>query len=266
MQGEHIYIGDVGFHGQPPSGPAAGFEGFMYGPGGLQGVRGGVGVASSAIQRSGRHGEFDTAVFKQARILALDGNAIARSEPRLEQLGIVHGGLGGDGQSLPLTYYSPGGLVLTGSGRVILQDFQQEVGGIANARYSLSVRMPDPRWYGETHVSDAVPGEFVPSVNDGNVPAHPRFEVTAGADGLPAGYALVGRGGRVFGVPAPLAAGKTAEIDFRTAIVRHDGVRVQGVTPRTWTVDPGTEVGWQLVPIDDQGAGTAQCFVTAPIM
>lgn len=265
MQGEHLYVGNIGFHGQPPSGAAVNFEGFMYVRGGLQGVRGGVGVTAAAVQRPGRHGEYDLPVFKQARIVTIDpGWAFAKNAGALEQLGIVLGGLGGDGQSMPLTYYSPGGMVLTGRGRVILQDFQQEVGGIHRARYSLSLRMPDPRWYGETHESDSVNGVFVDSVNRGNVPAHPRFEVTAGAAGLPSGYSLVGRGGRAFGVPVALAAGKKAEIDFRTGTVRHDGVRVQGVTPRTWTVDGGGVIGWQLVPVS--GAGTAKCFVTAPIM
>lgn len=259
MQG--LMVGNVGFHARPTGAPGD-FHGFMYGPGGIQGVRGGVGVSSAAAQRPGRHGEIDLRVFKTARVVSLNGAAIAPSAGALDQLGIVHGGLGADGDVMPLTYYSEGGLVLNGSGRVILQDFEQERGGNPKATYALSLSMRDPRWYGGEQESvsagDSVTfGNVALASHRGNTIAQPRFTVAPLAGfNLTAGYQIKGKG-QTFEVPGPLNLGQVDKVDFATHTVRRDGVLVKGVVPRSFTIRSGEEVPWRFWPLS--GAGSAKC-------
>lgn len=256
MQGKHLYVGPVGFHGRPPSGDAAGFKGYMITPGGLQGVRGGVGVSSESVQRPGAHGEFDLPVFKQGRVVTVGGHAVEVNDDALEQLGIVLGGLGAGGESMPLVYHGAG-LVLHGRGRVIAQEFEQPVVGIPRATYSLSLSMRDPRWYGTVHESVSTGGNVATS-NRGNFPAHQRFRVEGN---MPGGYWLSGRG-RIFEVPGPLAPGRVDLVDFRTGVVKRNGVAVAGVTPRAWDVPGGGTVQWALTPFGS-GSGTATSYLPA---
>lgn len=260
MQGKHLYVGPIGFHGRPPSGEAADFKGFMIPRGGLQGVRGGVGVASESVQRPGEHGEFDLPVFKQARVVTVGGYAIESNDDALEQLGIVLGGLGAGGESMPLAYHGAG-IVLHGQGRVISQEFQQDVGGIARATYSLSLSMRDPRWYGETREFPTSNGDIITMHHDGNFLATPRFT----ANGTyPNGY-LLHAGGRVVqvaGSPTPVSD----VLDFRTGMVVRNGA----LQPRLlqhgqfFSVPGGAVLSWRADPLG--GTGTVTAHVTDTYM
>lgn len=260
MQGKHLYVGPIGFHGRPPSGDAADFTGYMITPGGLQGVRGGVGVSSESLQRPGAHGEFDLPVFKQARVVTVGGSAIESNEDALEQLGIVLGGLGAGGESMPLVYHGAG-LVIHGRGRMVSQEFEPDFrrigGGRSATTYSLSLSMRDPRWYGAVHESVSTGGN-VATTNRGNFSAHQRFRVEGN---MPGGYWLSGRG-RIFEVPGPLPPGRVDLVDFRTGVVKRNGVPVAGVVPRTWDVPGGGTVQWALTPFGS-GSGTATSYLAA---
>ena len=253
MQGKHLYVGPIGFHGRPPSGEASDFKGLMITPGGLQGVRGGVGVSSESVQRPGEHGEFDLPVFKTARVVTVGGYAVESNDDALEQLGIVLGGLGAGGESMPIVYHGAG-LVLHGRGRVISQEFEQAVSGIARATYSLSLSMRDPRWYGKTREFATSSDALVKMSHDGNVPAVPRFTVTGT---FPNGYALHAAG-RVVQV-AGSASAINDVVDFRTGMVTRNGTLAPTLLQQAqfWSVPGGADLSWRLDRVGGTGSATA---------
>lgn len=256
-----LIIGGVEFHAYAAS-RARDFRGLIYGPGGLQGVRGGVGVSTTSGQRPGRHGELDLPVFKSARVLTLNGHALARNAADLDALSLEFGGLGADGGSVPITYYSDGGLVLDGTGRIILSDFEQERGGTDTATYALSVSMRDPRWYGPERESvsagDSITyGNIATASHRGNTVAAPRFTVVATQNIGANGYELKGKG-RTFQVPGPLNVGQVDKVDFAAGTVRRDGALVRGVVPRTFGLLGGEDVPWRFWPLSGAGKATMQ--------
>lgn len=279
MLGQHLYVNEVGFHGRPDGGSpwgmpgqsparspwvspgaplsarASKFRGFMFGPGGLQGVRGGVAVVSSSVQRPGEHGEFDLPVFKGARVVTVSGQALAPSERELDDLALQLSGLGAAGESVPLRHHAAGGRVLTGSGRVIAQEFDQTVGGIATATYMLSLSMRDPRWYGAIRPYVTSSDALVTMQQAGNVAAVPRFEV---AGTFPNGYALHAAG-RVVQV-AGSASAITDVVDFRTGMVTRNGTLAPTLLQQAqfWSVPGhGVPLSWRLDRVGGTGTATA---------
>lgn len=246
-----VRVGNVEFHGHTD-------RGFLIGPRGFRGWEGAPATRREAADRPGGHGQFRSRPFKGGRLLTLAGTALASSEAELIHLGDVLSGIGQ--QDVRITVTTEAG-TRWADGSVEGPIIFERVGGASEADFEVSFLLPDPFKYGETRTSVSSPGVWVPSWHRGNAPAHPKFTVTA-TTALSSGYALVGKDNKIFWVATALAAGKTATIDFRTGIVRHDGVRVTFVTPGTWAVNGGEEVGWQLVPNNGVGTGTATCYVT----
>lgn len=246
-----VRVGEVEFHGLTD-------RGFLIEPGGFRGWEGAPATRRERSDRPGSHGQFPAAAFKSSRLVTLAGTALGSSEAEVAHLGDVLAGIGQEDARITVTT-AVGTRWADGSVEGAIRF--DRVGGFAEADFEVSFLLPDPFKYGEVRTSVSTPGAFVQSWHRGNAPAHPQFRVTA-TTAMSSGYALLGKGGKVFWVPSALAAGKTATIDFRTGIVRHDGVRVSSVTPSTWSVNGGESVGWQLVPNNGVGAGTATCYLT----
>lgn len=252
-----LTVAKTGFFGQP-HGDVGEFTGFMFGPDGLSGV-GESGTSGGGEQRPGQHGEFDEQVFLTGQVVTVSGTAIERLDAKLDQLGVILGGLGAGGARLPLKYTSALG-DLFGHGRVIARRFAQRRGGIPKADYMLSVRKADPRWYGvaRTFVSS---GEASEAHHRGNFEALPVFDV---AGNSPGGYRLRRGGLETFNVSLPLVPGQPHRVDFRTRTVSVGGVAQFGAVarPEVWTLPAGPITSWRI--LDHTTAGTYTATMTVP--
>lgn len=242
-----VRVGEVEFHGHTDSG-------FLIGPKGFKGWEGAPATRRERSDRPGGHGQFPARAYKNARLVTLSGTALGTSEADVAFMSDVLAGIGQDVTRVTVTTEAG---TRWADGSVEGPIVWERVGGTSEAEFELSFLFADPFKYGETRQTVNSGSTFTQSFHYGNAPAIPKFTVTGN---MTSGYSLVGKGGRVFSVPQSLPTGQTATIDFRTGIVRHDGVRVANVTPSWWSVGGGEQVGWQLVPVT--GSGTATCYLT----
>lgn len=242
----HIRIADFVFHGGDLPSPA----GFTVAS--IAGWTGGPGVKRDNVARRGAPGAFNIKGHSADRVVTFRGRYHGPSLDDVQYMNDAVSGLESLEQRVTVQWPETRWV----DAHVDRVRFDP-AGAFPWADYQIELWIPDSYKYGETRTSVNSGGSFTQSFHRGNAPAHPRFTVSGN---MTSGYSLVGKGGRVFSVPQSLPAGQTATVDFRTGVVRHDGVRVASVTPSSWTVNGGEQVGWQLVPVT--GSGTATCYLT----
>lgn len=245
----HVRIGNVDFLGFTASG-------FLIGPDGFKGWEGAPATRRAGIDRAGQHGAFSTPTFKAGRLVALSGHALANSEAELEHLGEVLSGVGQSEQTIAVQ--SAQGY-RWGRGSVEGEVKFDRVGEATEATWSLSLFMPDPFKYGETRESGSS-GANVSAFHRGNTAAVPRFKVAGLWSG---GYRIRGPQGQSFSVVGTLNSNVVDEVDFRTGMVRRNGVPLTRavLSPEMWSVPGGAAVQWRVEGIDG-GSGSAVMYLT----
>ncbi|UOQ58093.1 hypothetical protein MUN78_04405 [Leucobacter allii] len=201
---------------------------------GLRGWFEGVGVKRDAVERQNAHGDYDLPVFREARVVSIQGLVNTRSD--MEQDEAINALLGvcADGGRELLTIESPLGPTWT---YVRLSD-GTEVDRLVlgrTAKYRLTLRAADPRRYGAVQ---SFTGTEVDVHHYGNAIAAPVVEV-AGPHTAP--YTVTGPDGRVVGITQTLTASQTHRIDFSTGRVERNGVAQLGATSSmdVWGIPAG---------------------------
>lgn len=227
-------------------------EGLFVGPDGFEGWDDGGGESRrESVERPGAHGEFDLPVFLGSRVVTIDGHALAWSASELGHLRGQIMGLGATGPRFKLTVDHQGQTLWAWARRGSKPTFK-DAGirhGMHRARFMVQFVCADPRKYGETNT---FPGG-VAAVHYGNFPATPELLVTGT---MPAGYSVLGPGGKQFVVSQALTAGQSHRIDLRTGWLYRNGVLQVGAVSRAdlWVVPTGGSVVHTLAPVSGSGS------------
>ncbi len=190
-----------------------------------------AGVRGESTERPAADGEFDTPVYRGARLITMSGWARVAALNDLADLESRFTGILVDGRSGRFVV-SEYGRTLHASVRLYGQPSFVRRGSTRYADWSLKLRAADPWRYGKLRTF----GAGAPAVHAGNAPASPIFTVVG-----PQPAYSISAGSRQFAVSAALPAGSTDVIDLSNGWVRRDGaVLVDGVSrAETWTILPG---------------------------
>lgn len=123
-------------------------------------------------------------------------------------------------------------------------------GSTGFAEFQVRLRAPSQVFYGVDPVTAS--GTAVEIENTGTVPSAPGITVTGD---MPNGYTIQGPGGRQYQVTSGINPGNRDFIDFRTGLLRRDGISITGAWGQhvdVWSIPPGVH-GLQLVPVTGAG-------------
>lgn len=125
------------------------------------------------------------------------------------------------------------------------------------AQWQVRVKAPDPRKFGDANVYTISPGQTLPLFHYGNADASPIFDVTGD---MPAGYTLVGPGGKTFVAPTAVSSARKHYLDMSEGLLRVNGNYWTGQTAKAdlWTIPPGQQVNTGLTAT---GTGAAKVTV-----
>lgn len=240
--------------GRPENGQHVGL---FVRPNGFEGWDDGADSRRDRVDIPGSHGEFDLPGFLGPRVFSIDGWALTYSERELAHFREQVLGVGAAGGRVRVSVEHQGQL-LWANARVGGKPTFRDAGirhGLMRAQFQWQFIASDPRKY--SGIDKVASG--VASLNRGNFPAVPIFEVTTS---VATGYRINGPDGRHFIVSTPLPVGQKDVIDFRTARVRRNGVLLAGAVSRaqTWSLPPGVQILQTLVP----AAGTGVLVAHTP--
>lgn len=224
-------IGGIRFE-EWPSDPD---DAFLITPNGLTGWFAGMQLRRLETPRPTAHGAFDAPGFLPARVVAIEGTILARTEMERDRRVDQLAGLLADGQSGRLSVQEDAGRVTWADVRLASCQIDRHPSGL-EADFQVQFWSPDPRRYGD--VNEFTAGQVL--FHRGTVPAFPEVTVTGP---FPNGYTISYRG-RQFVVTAALASGAQHVIDMRTGWVKTPaGAVIQGAVSRaeTLTVPPGLQ-------------------------
>lgn len=220
--------------GRPRDGMAR-VQGLFVAPGGFQGWDDGGGeTRQQNVERPGAHGLFDLPIYQGARVVTIDGHALAWSEYELGKLRRQVAAIGARGPRFRV-FVEHQGETLSGVFRRGAKPTFEDAGvrhGLHRARFMIQLVAADPRLYGKDREYSA--GE--PVVHYGNFPAAPWFEVVG-----PHPAYSIGAGAKLFVVDTAVPAGSTDTISMASGWARRDGVLLRTSVSRadTWEVQPG---------------------------
>jgi hypothetical protein len=196
---------------------------------------GGVGVKADRVARPLAHGDYDVPVFREARIVSLEGICLTDSAERQDHSGRQLLSILGDGSSGRVVFRMPGGTMWGDARLADSPEFEPTLWG-QHAAWMLQLRFANPRLFGEarTFSSGAAAYHF------GNFTASPVFTVTGS---MGSGYSITGAG-RTFTTSKPLVSGTPHVVDMSTGYLTINGVVQTGVVSSgdTWGVPAGTTV------------------------
>lgn len=183
--------------------------------------------------RPTEHGKYDVPLLRSGRAITVTGTILADSQQKLEALRDKITALGADGQAVRFMVEKPGehryANVRVVSAKTIDID-------PTTASFVLQLVAADPRRYGDTRQYG--PDTTVGARHFGTTQAIPTIYIKGS---MPAGYRILGPGGREFRVRQPLVSGQLHEIRMRTGWLYRDGVLQAGAVTRAqlWTIPPG---------------------------
>lgn len=194
----------------------------------------GPAVRAESIPIPGAHGEYDLPVFREPRIISIEGMIYTDSDFEQDQAINALLRVCADGQRERLTVESAAGST---SAMVRLSD-GPEISRIrlgTHARYRMVLRASDPRRYGEER---SYTGGAVQAFHYGNFPAKIQAVVRGPRA---AGYEIQGPGGRRVVVAQELGSLDHHTIQFWSGRVYRNGTRQLGALTvfQPWTVPPG---------------------------
>lgn len=203
-----------------------GEQGLMVKPQGFQGWDGLPAGRRETLARAVSHGEHDVPVRLPARVITIDGHAIADSEFDLGRLCKQVTGWGATGDRFALVVEHQREMRFANV-RSILREAPDR--GVRDGRtfiadFQVQFVAADPRKYGETRSHpETGTATTIDAFHYGNFPAHPVIEIPS----APSSYTVTSPGG-TFTVTGATAGG-THQIDMRTGRVTRDGVWMPGV-------------------------------------
>lgn len=212
-----------------------------------EGWKDGVDIRRASLDRQQADGEFPSQGFGTARVVSWWGRWYAESDWALDDAGDQFAALLAGGGYERLFADEPNG-TLWGDAGLVSSTFKPIAAGFPIARYSISLKLPDPRKYGETNRfpvdGRAAAGVSVDARHYGQTTAWPQFEVTGSAPG----YRINGPGGRTYVVTRALA-GETHLVDMKTGRLYVNGAQVLGGIARAdrWGIGAGQTVSAVLV-------------------
>lgn len=232
--------------------------GFTISDRGFTGFSDGVGVKLDEVRRQGQHGSFDTPVYLDSRVVSVGGKCWARSPQELYQYGVLLAGLGAGGGRFKVTFRHAGEWRWAWARRGAQPMFEERP-ALGYADWQYDFWLPDPHLYGETRTFTST-GADVNVYHRGNTRVAGVVTVT-GAD--PAGYRIAHPGGS-YRVTAPLAAGQTDVIDFRTGAYTKNGAVVDSAITNAdrFSVAGGATVPFRVEAITAGKTVTAVMAVT----
>ncbi len=246
-----IRVEDLLILGRPPLGESRP-KGLFVGPDGFEGWEDGGGDARrDAVDIPNGHGEFDSPVYLGARVVSVDGWALAPTPGELGHLRSRVMGLGATGDRFQLTvdqYGVSSWAMARRGGKPSFKDAGIR-SGLHRASFQLQFVCVDPRRYGDENVFG--PGTAPLAWHFGNFPAAPVLEVTGN---MPSGYTVVAAA-RSFVVSQALTSGQTHRIDMRTGQLFRNGVLQVGAVSQAnlWTIPPGARYSHTLTPVSGSG-------------
>lgn len=211
---------------------------------GFQGWEGLPAGRREALARAVEHGEHDLPVYLPARVVTIDGLALAADPALLQEQCDRLTGLGatGDRQSVTIDHRGATRWALARRTAAEVSDRGEWVGRVLRADFQLQLVFADPRRYGETGIFPKTgTATSVAAGHYGNFPAYPVIEIPA----APAAYAI-SSAGRTFTVTGATAGG-THTVDLRRGRVYRNGVEMVGVgRGDLWTAPPGRSTPFTL--------------------
>lgn len=213
----------------------------------LSGVQGGgVGVKADRVARPLAHGDYDVPVFREARVVSLEGICLTGSAERQDFLGRQLLSVLGDGSSGRVVFRMPGGAMWGDARLADSPEFEPTLWG-QHASWLLQLRFANPRLFGESRTF----ASGAPAYHFGNFTASPVFTVSGD---MPSGYTIAGAG-RTFTTSKPLVSGTPHVVDMSTGYLTIGGVVQTGVVSSgdTWGVPAGSSV---VNTLSGSGTGT----------
>jgi hypothetical protein len=207
-----------------------------------------VDIRRSSRERQQADGEFPERGFASARVVSWSGPWYANSHGELAQIRDQFTSLLADGGYERLYADEENG-TMWGEAGLISSTFRPLPISVPMAEYSISVKLPDPRKYGETHrfpeAGPAPAGTPVAAFHRGQTTAWPQFEIS----GQSPGYRINGPLGRAYIVTRPLLSGQVHLIDMKSGRLYIDGVQVLGGVQRAdrWGIGRSQEVASTLI-------------------
>lgn len=203
-------------------------EGYFIGPDGFNGWFDSVDIRTDDVAVPQGDGSFDLPVFRQSRIVSIDGWLWGDSPSAARDLRRQLSGILGTGESATMTVYEGDaddgehGVCRLAAKPII------EVHGyeLRWAEFQIQLRFPDPIRYGK-YLTSGAPSASIVMYHYGTVPARPMITITGTAAN---GYSVTGPTG-VYQVTAPLVSGQPHTIDMVTGILRVNGVVTYGQAP-----------------------------------
>lgn len=227
-------------------------SGLFVAPDGLDGWDDSAPARRDATPRPVAHGEFDAVTYQGARVVSIDGFAIADSEQELAHLRSQVTGIAADGTARIVVDHQ--GQTLWADARradtTKFKDLGARAGALC-ASFFVQLVCVDPRKYGELRSFN---GPTATCLHYGNFPALPVIEVTGT---LPTGYTVASQG-KQFIVSQALAAGQTHRIDMRRGWLYRDDVLQSGAVAQadTFTIPVGAATPVVFTPASGTGAMT----------
>lgn len=227
MQGTTVTVGGVTFYGAES--PQDRTEGFMLTE--FEGWNDAPSARSDSVARPNSHGDFALPATRGPRLITMSGWCRAFSSEKQGRLRSRFLGVLADGRFGQVTVEEFGETM-----RATVQLYGdprfRKRGSSGYADWSLALRAPNPRKFGETHEYAAGEGAF----HRGNFPATPVFTI----EGPQPAY-TISAGGKQYTVSTALPSGSTDVIDMSNGWCRRNGTILRSGVSRadTWTVPPG---------------------------
>lgn len=206
------------------------------------------------VAREGSDGDFDLAVYYDARYPTLTGTLRARSHEQQHQAINRFTALVRKKSRLQVIGHGPAQWadVVRASG------FKMEPLTDTLTQWQAKVKAPDPRKYGEVNRFTSPSGATTLLFHRGNYDAWPSFTIT----GNMPGYTLR-IGGRAYTVLRPLTSGSHV-VNFRDGRLRVNGTPVSGGvgTANLTPIPPGSGANFQLEPVSGSGSASITVYDT----
>lgn len=206
---------------------------------GFQGWEGLPAGRREALARAVEHGEHDVATYLPARVVTIDGWALAPAIDLLQNEVDNFTGIGGTGDRMPVTVQYRGATRGAYGRRVLAEASStgQWYGRVLAAPFQLQFVFADPRRYGEENIYPSVgTATSIRARHWGNFPAFARVEIP----NAPAAYTITSQG-RTFTVTGAVPGGVHVA-DLRRGRVYRNGIEMPGVgRGDLWTVPPGQQ-------------------------
>jgi len=207
-------------------------------PNGFHGWEGLPAGRREALARAVEHGEHDVPTYLPARVVTIDGIAIAPTVEDLQSDIDFVTGVGATGDRLKVSVKYRGFLRHAFARRALAEVTEDQgiwTGRLKRVPFQIQYVFADPRRYGITRTfPETGLATSIVAITRGNFPAFPIIEIPD----APAGY-TISSAGRTFTITGATAGG-THSVDLRRGRVYRNGIEMPGVgRGYLWTIPTG---------------------------